>query len=78
MTDNNDDSAKDIESRVIMAGGGISMHDAFQRDVLRLLENTDISDEDRQRILANTACPCCGGSASMAIPLTKSPLGKKS
>ncbi len=61
----------DIASRVIMSGGGISQHDAFQRDVLRLLENTDISEEDRQRILGNTACPCCGGSASMAVPLTK-------
>ena len=61
----------DVSSRVIMAGGGMSLHDAFQRDVLRLLENTDISDEDRQRVLANTACPCCGGSASMVIPLAK-------
>jgi hypothetical protein len=64
----NDD---DFSGRVIMAGGGISQHDAFQRDVLRLLENTDISDEDRQRILANTACPCCGGSASMVVSLAK-------
>lgn len=61
----------DIAARVIMSGGGISLHDAFQRDVLRLLENADISEEDRQRILANTACPCCGGSASMVIPLKK-------
>lgn len=61
----------DIASRVIMSGGGISQHDAFQRDVLRLLENTDISEEDRQRILSNTACPCCGGSASVAVPLTR-------
>jgi len=62
---------EDIARRVIMSGGDISMHDAFQRDVLRLLENTDISDEDRQRILSNTACPCCGGSASMAVSLQK-------
>jgi hypothetical protein len=68
MTKTDDD---DIASRVIMSGGDISLHDAFQRDVLRLLENTDISDEDRQRILGNTACPCCGGSASMVVPLTK-------
>lgn len=61
----------DIAARIVMSGGGLSLHDAFQRDVMRLLENTDISDEDRQRILANTACPCCGGSASMAVPLTR-------
>ncbi len=62
----------DIAARVIMSGDGLSPHDAFQRDVLRLLENTDISDEDRQRILSNTACPCCGGSASMSIALKTS------
>lgn len=61
----------DIAARVIMSGGGTSHHDVFQRDVLRLLENADIAEEDRQRILANTACPCCGGSASMVIPLKK-------
>ena len=59
----------DIAARVIMSGGNLSLHDAFQRDVLRLLENTGISDEDRQRILSNTACPCCGGNASLSIPL---------
>jgi hypothetical protein len=63
---------EDIAGRVIMSGGHISLHDAFQRDVLRLLENTDISDEDRQRVLSNTACPCCGGSASMVVSLKKS------
>ena len=62
---------EDIAARVIMSGGSMSMHDAFQRDVLRLLENTDISDEDRQRVLSNTACPCCGGSASMVVSLGK-------
>lgn len=62
----------DVAARVIMSGGGQSMHDAFHRDVLRLLENTDISDEDRQRILTGMACPCCGGSASMSVPLTGS------
>jgi hypothetical protein len=61
----------DIAARVIMSGDGIALHDAFHRDVLRLLENTGVSNEDRQRILSNMACPCCGGSASMAISLTK-------
>ena len=61
----------DASDRVIMSGGDMSLHDAFHRDVLRLLENSDISEEDRQRILSNTACPCCGGSASMVVPLTK-------
>lgn len=56
----------DIASRVIVGG---SVHDAFQRDVLRLLETADVSEEDRQRILTGMACPCCGGSASLAVPL---------
>lgn len=61
----------DIVARIVMSGGGLSLHDAFERDVMRLLENTEISNEDRQRILANTACPCCGGAASIVVPLTK-------
>jgi hypothetical protein len=68
MTKTDDD---DIAARVIMSGGDMTLHDAFQRDILRLLENTDISDEDRQRILGNTACPCCGGSASVVVSLNK-------
>ena len=56
----------DIASRVIVGG---SVHDSFHRDVLRLLETHDVSEEDRQRILTGMACPCCGGSASMVVPL---------
>jgi hypothetical protein len=63
----------DGSDRVIMSGGSVSLHDAFQRDVMRLLENTGISDEDRLRILSNTTCPCCGSSASMVVPLEKVP-----
>ena len=55
-----------FEGRVIMGG---SLHEAFQREVQKLLETTDMSEEDRQRILTGMACPCCGGGASVVIKL---------
>ena len=44
--------------------GGASMHEAFARHVRALLADADISDEDREKLLTNMSCPCCGGSAS--------------
>ena len=58
----------DDPMRRVTVGG--SVHDAFHRDVLRLLETVEMSDEDRQRILTNMVCPCCGGAASLVVPLT--------
>lgn len=40
---------------------GLSMHDAFQLSVERMLAERDISPEERERILSNVSCPCCGG-----------------
>lgn len=47
--------------RVVIGGG--SVHDAFFRQVQSLIAKADISEEDRQRILINMSCPCCGGFA---------------
>ena len=44
--------------------GGDDIHSTFQARVEALLEDADISDEDRQRILTGLSCPCCGGSGS--------------
>lgn len=56
------------EDRVIYGSG--DMHDAFQTQINVLLENADITEEERQRILMGMSCPCCGGSGiSMTIKL---------
>ena len=54
------------EGRVIVGG---SLHETFQREVQKLLETADLTEEDRQRILTGMVCPCCGGSASVVVPL---------
>jgi len=59
----------DFEGRVITGGG--SLHEVFQREVQKLLNETDMSEEDRQRILTGMVCPCCGGGASVVVPLTR-------
>jgi hypothetical protein len=53
--------------RVILGGG--SLHESFQREVQKLLETVDLSEEDRQKILTGMVCPCCGGGASMVVKL---------
>jgi hypothetical protein len=58
------DSALD---RVILGGG--SLHETFQREVQKMLEDVDLSEEDRQKILTGMLCPCCGGGASMVVKL---------
>ena len=49
--------------------GADSAHAAFQRRMDKLLADANISEEDRQRILTNTVCPCCGGAASLTVKL---------
>lgn len=46
-----------------------TLHEAFQREVQKMLADTDISEEDRQRILTGMVCPCCGSGASVVVPL---------
>ena len=55
--------------RVVTAASG-TIHDSFQMQIQSLLADQNISDEDRQRILTNLSCPCCGGSgASFTVKL---------
>jgi hypothetical protein len=56
----------DFEDRIFTGG---SLHDVFHREVQKLLDTTDVSEEDRQRILTGMVCPCCGGGASVVVPL---------
>ncbi len=44
----------------IMASN-LSLHDLFQQQTMTMLDNADISDEQKQSILIAMSCPCCGG-----------------
>ena len=39
----------------------LSLHDLFQQQAMTMLDNADISDEQKQSILIAMSCPCCGG-----------------
>ena len=54
-------SDRAIEKRVSF---GNSSHTNFVQQIETLLLNSDMSHNDRQKILANLNCPCCGGNAA--------------
>ena len=57
------------EDRIVTAASG-TIHDSFQMQIQSLLADQNLSDADRQRILTNLSCPCCGGSgASFTVKL---------
>ena len=62
---------KAVEERVVFGG---SIHSNFLVQVQDLVAESDLSEEDRQKILAHMSCPCCGGNgASFTIKLDNSP-----
>lgn len=62
MADDNETSPAPVgpavAERVQITG---TMHDAFQRSIELMLADREVSPEERERILANVSCPCCGG-----------------
>ena len=40
--------------------GGTPLHDLFQKQVMEVLEQSDLDDETKQTILVAMNCPCCG------------------
>ncbi|MBT3915818.1 MAG: hypothetical protein HOF23_05545 [Rhodospirillaceae bacterium] len=62
---------KALEERVVFGG---SVHENFTQQVQKIATTADLSEEDRQKILANMGCPCCGGNgASFTIKLDETP-----
>lgn len=61
-------TAPETGGRVLI--GDRSIHDTLQRQVAEILENADLSDEEREQILIAMNCPCCGaGGLSFTVPL---------
>lgn len=41
----------------------LTLHELFQRQTAKLLDRSDLSDEQKQSILVAMSCPCCGAGA---------------
>jgi hypothetical protein len=64
--------AADLDVPLIEGGGAFSLHDVFQQQTMRMLDRTDLSDEQKQSILVAMNCPCCGaGGLSLAVKLKR-------
>jgi hypothetical protein len=40
--------------------GGLSLHDLFSQQAMKMLDRTDLSEEQKQSVLVAMNCPCCG------------------
>jgi hypothetical protein len=50
--------------------GEQAAHLAFQKQIAELLEQADITEEQRQQFLIAATCPCCGaGGLSLSLNL---------
>jgi len=39
---------------------GFSLHQLFAQQAMKMLDRTDLDDEQKQSILVAMSCPCCG------------------
>ena len=39
---------------------GFSLHELFAQQAMKMLDRTDLDDEQKQSILVAMSCPCCG------------------
>ena len=44
----------------IFSSGNVPLHDLFQKQVMEVLDQSDLDDEAKQTILVAMNCPCCG------------------
>lgn len=48
----------------------MSLHEAMRQQVLDILDDSDLTEEQKQEILVSMSCACCGGGGmSLTIPL---------
>jgi hypothetical protein len=50
--------SKDADRQIF--AGDRTLHDLFQQQVRRTLDDTDLDEDAKQAILVALACPCCG------------------
>jgi len=47
-----------------------TLHQTMRAQMLQVLEDSDMTEEQKQQVLVAMSCPCCGGSGiSLTIPL---------
>ncbi|MGH6767946.1 MAG: hypothetical protein ACRECO_02875 [Xanthobacteraceae bacterium] len=64
--------AADLDLPLVEDDGGLSLHDLFQQQTVRMLDRADLSEEQKQSILVAMNCPCCGaGGLSFAVKLKR-------
>jgi hypothetical protein len=52
--------------------GAPSLHDLFQQQARRMLDRSDLDEEQKQSILLAMSCPCCGaGAMSYTVKLKR-------
>ncbi len=48
----------------------LALHELFQQQAAAILDNADITEEQKQNILVAMNCPCCGaGGMSLSVSL---------
>ena len=66
------DSVPGIDERISF--GDDAAHLAFQRQVADLLDQANLTEDERQQILVAMNCPCCGtGGLSLSIKIKVGP-----
>jgi hypothetical protein len=58
MTDAGDIVESAEEDRI--ATSNLSLHELFQQQAMQMLDQADMSEEQKQVILVAMSCPCCG------------------
>ena len=43
-----------------VAYSSLSLHQLFQQQTLKMLDRTDLDEEQKQQVLVAMSCPCCG------------------
>jgi|APSaa5957512535_1039671.scaffolds.fasta_scaffold180799_2 hypothetical protein len=60
--------SSDADDRISF--GDFSLHSSFQQEISTMLDNADLSEDERQQLLIAMSCPCCGaGGLSLTIKL---------
>jgi hypothetical protein len=55
-----------------ISGGAVSLHQLFEQQTRRMLDRTDLDEEQKQNLLVAMSCPCCGaGAMSYTIKLKR-------
>jgi hypothetical protein len=55
-----------------ISGAAVSLHQLFEQQTRRMLDRTDLDEEQKQTLLVAMSCPCCGaGAMSYTIKLKR-------